>query len=401
MSSRVKTNIKIEEVVAIMDSPSHSISGNTKIGVENYALSVASAALTPSMVPNPIEVGCIMQQQQQQHANSIILSLSCNMNTKKNDGAPSDVVSMQQQHKMVKNSYTHRSGGIISSQQHIDTSSKRCNNSTTGRWTPQEHEAFLEGLKTYGREWKKVAKCIPTRTSAQIRSHAQKYFAKIDKEQKIDATEQRRLSITEDMPSVDSYTTSGNRHVSSSLLIQTIMRDPTEIETRVCRTLASLRERYKHLEGKLQQQSKPHSVSHLDKSPASLSPATMALEMEQKSLREAAKARYEVKRLKKIQSSTDKFSTSPVAEKRKTPCAFVSLASLPSQGSNHQSSNFDSNDVLALSKLSGNFSSTCKDRIENTNIRTIKDEKTLKLIRDRLQLVEHGRPKKLRKVQDD
>ena len=376
-----------------MDSPSHSISGNTKIGVENYALSAASAAMTPSMVPNPIEVGCIMQQQQ--HANSIILSLSY-MNTKKNDGAPSDVDSMQQQHKMVKNSYKHRSEGIISSQQHIDTS-----NSTTGRWTPQEHEAFLEGLKTYGREWKKVAKRIPTRTSAQIRSHAQKYFAKIDKEQKIDATEQRRLSITEDMPSVDSYTSSGNRHVSSSLLIQTIMRDPTEIETRVCRTLASLRERYKHLEGKLQQQSKPHSVSHLDKSPASLnSPATMALEMEQKSLREAAKARYEVKRLKKIQSSTDKFSTSPVAEKRKTPCAFVSLASLPSQGSN-QSSNFDSNDVLALSKLSGNFSSTCKDRIENTNIRTIKDEKTLKLIRDRLQLVEHGRPKKLRKVEDD
>ena len=47
-----------------------------------------------------------------------------------------------------------------------------------GRWTKQEHENFLIGLQMYGREWKKVASKIKTRTSAQIRSHAQKYFAK-------------------------------------------------------------------------------------------------------------------------------------------------------------------------------------------------------------------------------
>uniref|UniRef100_M4BQ55 Uncharacterized protein n=1 Tax=Hyaloperonospora arabidopsidis (strain Emoy2) TaxID=559515 RepID=M4BQ55_HYAAE len=53
-----------------------------------------------------------------------------------------------------------------------------------GRWTEQEHQNFLAGLRLYGREWKKVAAKIKTRTSAQIRSHAQKYFAKIarDKE---------------------------------------------------------------------------------------------------------------------------------------------------------------------------------------------------------------------------
>jgi hypothetical protein len=33
----------------------------------------------------------------------------------------------------------------------------------------------------YGREWKRVAADIKTRTSAQIRSHAQKYFAKLAK----------------------------------------------------------------------------------------------------------------------------------------------------------------------------------------------------------------------------
>ena len=51
----------------------------------------------------------------------------------------------------------------------------------SGRWTKEEHENFLVGLKLYGREWKKVAKHIKTRTSAQIRSHAQKYFAKLSK----------------------------------------------------------------------------------------------------------------------------------------------------------------------------------------------------------------------------
>ena len=28
---------------------------------------------------------------------------------------------------------------------------------TTGRWTKPEHLLFLEGLKMYGKEWKKVA----------------------------------------------------------------------------------------------------------------------------------------------------------------------------------------------------------------------------------------------------
>ncbi|CAH0489836.1 unnamed protein product [Peronospora farinosa] len=48
-----------------------------------------------------------------------------------------------------------------------------------GRWTEQEHKSFLAGLRLYGREWKKVAGKIETRTSAQIRSHAQKYFARL------------------------------------------------------------------------------------------------------------------------------------------------------------------------------------------------------------------------------
>lgn len=54
-----------------------------------------------------------------------------------------------------------------------------------GRWTEQEHQSFLAGLRLYGREWKKVASKIKTRTSAQIRSHAQKYFAKLARDDEL------------------------------------------------------------------------------------------------------------------------------------------------------------------------------------------------------------------------
>lgn len=40
---------------------------------------------------------------------------------------------------------------------------------------------FLEGLETYGKEWKKIADMIKTRTVVQIRTHAQKYFQKVAK----------------------------------------------------------------------------------------------------------------------------------------------------------------------------------------------------------------------------
>ena len=53
---------------------------------------------------------------------------------------------------------------------------------STGRWTQQEHVLFIEGLKIYGKNWKKVEGFIGTRTGTQIRSHAQKFFNRIRKE---------------------------------------------------------------------------------------------------------------------------------------------------------------------------------------------------------------------------
>ena len=49
----------------------------------------------------------------------------------------------------------------------------------TGRWTREEYEAFLSGLKKYGKEWKKVAAQVKTCTVVQTRTHAQKYFQKL------------------------------------------------------------------------------------------------------------------------------------------------------------------------------------------------------------------------------
>ncbi|CAI2383922.1 unnamed protein product [Moneuplotes crassus] len=46
----------------------------------------------------------------------------------------------------------------------------------TGRWTQDEHKIFVDCLKKYGKDWVMLEKSIPTRTSTQIRSHAQKYF---------------------------------------------------------------------------------------------------------------------------------------------------------------------------------------------------------------------------------
>ncbi|KAI3726245.1 hypothetical protein L1987_66042 [Smallanthus sonchifolius] len=50
------------------------------------------------------------------------------------------------------------------------------------RWTEDEHSSFLEALKLYGRAWQRIEEHIGTKTAVQIRSHAQKFFTKLEKE---------------------------------------------------------------------------------------------------------------------------------------------------------------------------------------------------------------------------
>ena len=54
-------------------------------------------------------------------------------------------------------------------------------NGKNGRWGKKEHIRFLAGCLLYKNNWKKVETYVRTRTSTQIRSHAQKYLKKLEK----------------------------------------------------------------------------------------------------------------------------------------------------------------------------------------------------------------------------
>jgi len=60
-----------------------------------------------------------------------------------------------------------------------ETSAQLVVQERTGRWSKEEHDVFLSALQLYGKDWKKIAADIKTRTVVQIRTHAQKYFMKL------------------------------------------------------------------------------------------------------------------------------------------------------------------------------------------------------------------------------
>lgn len=62
------------------------------------------------------------------------------------------------------------------------------NDSKVGRWTETEHAVFLEGLHLHGKQWKTIATMIGTRSVVQVRTHAQKYFQKLDRKTKPTST---------------------------------------------------------------------------------------------------------------------------------------------------------------------------------------------------------------------
>ena len=73
----------------------------------------------------------------------------------------------------------------VSAQESQNSSSKKkkADGSLHGRWTDQEHRLFLEGMHLFKKDWRSIERHIGTRTCSQIRSHAQKYFMRIEKTQ--------------------------------------------------------------------------------------------------------------------------------------------------------------------------------------------------------------------------
>jgi SHAQKYF class myb-like DNA-binding protein len=164
----------------------------------------------------------------------------------------------------------------------------------TGRWTAQEHDAFIRGLALYGREWKRVAQIIPTRTSAQVRSHAQKYFHHFEVQQQrlqqqrisvIDTTqEQHRIHQTQtshntnsDVDSMSSMSLHGCirnsalnfdstfSRMSNSVReqVERIISNPSSVHNEVNLTLSQLRQRYQELQNRyIQLQVQQPSVSN-------------------------------------------------------------------------------------------------------------------------------------------
>ncbi len=51
-----------------------------------------------------------------------------------------------------------------------------------GRWGKDEHKRFIDAIEAHGKQWKKIAAAVGSRTVIQIRTHAQKYFMKLAKD---------------------------------------------------------------------------------------------------------------------------------------------------------------------------------------------------------------------------
>lgn len=53
--------------------------------------------------------------------------------------------------------------------------------SKTGRWSKEEHQKFIEAILLYNNNWNQIHDYIKTRSNTQARSHSQKFFVRLQK----------------------------------------------------------------------------------------------------------------------------------------------------------------------------------------------------------------------------
>ena len=95
-----------------------------------------------------------------------------------------DFLNKKGHRKSLKKIYQRRNLFQVSKCFYLDNSFKNIN-TNEGRWSYEEHIKFIESFVTYGKKWEAIQKYIGTRSSRQIRSHAQKFFLRL-KELKTD-----------------------------------------------------------------------------------------------------------------------------------------------------------------------------------------------------------------------
>lgn len=74
------------------------------------------------------------------------------------------------------------SSAYISSDESVSKSCAVNPNHREGKWTQEEHALFVQGLRLFGKKWTRISDLVKTRANDAIRSHAQKFFKKIDKQ---------------------------------------------------------------------------------------------------------------------------------------------------------------------------------------------------------------------------
>lgn len=103
----------------------------------------------------------------------------------------------------------------------------------TGRWSEEEHRVFLNGLEEHGKQWKLIASMIGTRTVVQVRTHAQKYFQKMErsnqkgKVQTVSHVMAKRKSLPSSMPSRKKMKTRRTQITRSASISLATMTHPT------------------------------------------------------------------------------------------------------------------------------------------------------------------------------
>ena len=80
----------------------------------------------------------------------------------------------------------------------VDIKKKKPKISNTGRWVREEHERFLQAMRIYGKDWDAIEEYVGTRDTTHCRSHAQKFFRKLLKYQKLNIDEKKQEGIIKD-----------------------------------------------------------------------------------------------------------------------------------------------------------------------------------------------------------